>query len=73
MLEGSKTDYIRLRPADQEGEFLMYDTSDTNSDNHKLVIQNIENMTGLTYKCSYQSMDILLSVDPSDTEFTACS
>ena len=74
MLEGSKTDYIRIRPEDQEGVFLMYDTSDTNSDNHKLVIQHIDNMVGLTYKCSYQSMDILLSDTPAtDTFVTVCS
>ncbi len=74
ILESTKTDYIRLRPMGKEGEFLMYDTSDEQeSANHKLVIQNIENMTGLTYKCSYQSMDILLSVEPSETAFTACS
>ena len=74
ILEGSKTDYIRLRPAGNEGEFLMYDTSDSSSSaNHKFVIQNIETMTGVTYKCNYQSMDILLSENASQTEFTKCS
>ena len=70
MLEGSKTDYIRLRPAGNEGEFLMYDTRDTESANHKFVIQNIATMTGLTYKCNYQSMDILLSENVSESELT---
>lgn len=70
ILEGSKTDYIRLRPAGNEGEFLMYDTRDTESANHKFVIQNIATMTGLTYKCNYQSMDILLSENVSESELT---
>jgi len=74
MLEGSKTDYIRLRPSGKEGQFLMYDTSDdTDSANHKLVIQDIKNMIGLTYKCSYQSLDILLSADPIEDTYTKCS
>ena len=74
ILEGSKTDYIRLRPVGNEGKFLMYDTSDdTTSANHKFVIQDIKNMTGLTYKCSYQSMDILLSVDTIEDTYTKCS
>lgn len=72
ILEGSKTDYIRLRPAGNEGEFLMYDTRDTESANHKFVIQNIATMTGLTYKCNYQSMDILLSENESQTELIKC-
>ena len=72
ILEGSKTDYIRLRPAGNEGEFLMYDTRDAESANHKFVIQNIETMTGLTYKCNYQSMDILLSENESQTELIKC-
>ena len=72
ILEGSKTDYIRLRPAGNEGEFLMYDTRDAESANHKFVIQNIATMTGLTYKCNYQSMDILLSENESQTELIKC-
>ena len=51
----------------------MYDTRDSESANHKFVIQNIVTMTGLTYKCNYQSMDILLSENESQTEFTKCS
>ena len=73
ILEGSKTDYIRLRPAGNEGEFLMYDTRDDESANHKFVIQNIATMTGLTYKCNYQSMDILLSEDTIEDTYTKCS
>jgi len=72
ILEGSKTDYIRLRPAGNEGEFLMYDMRDDVSANHKFVIQNIATMTGLTYKCNYQSMDILLSENVIEIEFTKC-
>ena len=72
ILEGSKTDYIRLRPAGNEGEFLMYDMRDDESANHKFVIQNIATMTGLTYKCNYQSMDILLSENESQTELIKC-
>ena len=72
ILEGSKTDYIRLRPAGNEGEFLMYDMRDDVSANHKFVIQNIATMTGLTYKCNYQSMDILLSENESQTELIKC-
>ena len=72
ILEGSKTDYIRLRPAGNEGEFLMYDMRDDVSANHKFVIQNIATMTGLTYKCNYQSMDILSSENESQTELIKC-
>ena len=74
LLEGSKTDYIRLSPTgtnDEGEEFLMYDMrDDEDSSNHKLVVENIVNMTGLEYKCNYQSMDILLSEDESSSTFT---
>lgn len=74
LLEGSKPDYIRLSPTgtDHEGEFLMYDMRDTESNNHKLVVENIVNMTGLKYKCNYQSMDILLSENGILDTFTPC-
>lgn len=77
LLEGSKPDYIRLSPTgtnDEGEEFLMYDMrDDVDSSNHKLVVENIVNMTGLEYKCNYQSMDILLSEDESSSTFTKCS
>ena len=76
LLEGSKPDYIRLSPtgADHEGEFLMYDMrDDADSSNRKLVVENIVSMTGVEYKCNYQSMDILLSEDVSSETFTKCS
>ena len=75
LLEGSKPDYIRLSPTgtnDEGEEFLMYDMRDSVSSNHKLVVENIVNMTGLTYKCNYQSMDILLSEDKSEVTLTPC-
>lgn len=75
LLEGSKPDYIRLSPTgtnDEGEEFLMYDMRDTDSINHKLVVENIVNMTGLKYKCNYQSMDILLSENVIEDEFTRC-
>ena len=73
LLEGSKPDYIRLSPTgtDHEGEFLMYDMRDDDSSNRKLVVENIVSMTGVEYKCNYQSMDILLSEDVSSS--TLCS
>ena len=74
LLESSKPDYIRLSPTgtnDEGEEFLMYDMrDDEDSSNHKLVVENIVNMTGLEYKCNYQSMDILLSEDESSSTFT---
>lgn len=77
LLESSKPDYIRLSPAgtnDEGEEFLMYDMRDTvDSSNHKLVVENIVNMTGLEYKCNYQSMDILLSEDEILDTYTKCS
>lgn len=77
LLESSKPDYIRLSPTgtnDEGEEFLMYDMrDDEDSSNHKLVVENIVNMTGLEYKCNYQSMDILLSEDESSSTFTKCS
>jgi len=75
LLEGSKPDYIRLSPVgtnDEGEEFLMYDMrDDADSSNRKLVVENIVNMTGVEYKCNYQSMDILLSEDVSSS--TLCS
>lgn len=76
LLEGSKPDYIRLSPTgtDNEGIFLMYDMrDDVDSANHKLVVENIVNMTGLEYKCNYQSMDILLSENEISDTYTKCS
>ena len=77
LLESSKPDYIRLSPTgtnDEGEEFLMYDMrDDEDSSNHKLVVENIVNMTGLEYKCNYQSMDILLSEDKSEFTLTKCS
>lgn len=75
LLEGSKPDYIRLSPTgtnDEGEEFLMYDMRDRESINHKLVVENIVNMTGLEYKCNYQSMDILLSENGIEDEYTRC-
>ena len=74
LLESSKPDYIRLSPAgtnDEGEEFLMYDMRDDG--NRKLVVENIVNMTGLEYKCNYQSMDILLSEDEILDTYTKCS
>jgi len=76
LLESSKPDYIRLSPTgtnDEGEEFLMYDMRDGVSSNHKLVVENIVNMTGVEYKCNYQSMDILLSEDGISSTFTKCT